>query len=219
MSATLKVQSYHSTSRGGLYGYALKVSVTEAVDISPAIFVFRRELSGDYTFVCVADPVDLEEVPVSSAELSDEVPNMRTDSVTLYFRSALDREETETAIHESITGLVQAVTAMGQVALKEWRIVGDPYVSLSELPVGAAVTAVVEGISDRVDELDTAVDTVSERVSNVGAVVGEINAALVDKLGTSDFAALSTGRPATVEQLKDVVVAILKILKGVDQDA
>ena len=45
MPATLKVQVYHSTGRN-LQGYTLKIRVTEAEEMSPAVFVFQRPRPG-----------------------------------------------------------------------------------------------------------------------------------------------------------------------------
>lgn len=141
MPATLKVQVYHSTGRN-LQGYTLKIKVTEAEEMSPAVFVFQRPKTkpdgtrGPDRFVCVADAVDMEEVPELGPDFLDEMPYYRTSEVELVFRNPLDRDCTENDIKGDITALVQSLDAMSNVALKEWRIVGDPYSGMSQYPDG-----------------------------------------------------------------------------------
>ena len=141
MAATLKVQVYQSTGRH-LQGYTLKIRVTEAEEMSPAVFIFQRlKPNPDGTrdadrFVCVADAVDMEEVPELGPDFLNEMPYYRTDTVELVFRNAIDRDSTETDIKNDITALVQSLDAMSNVALKEWRIVGDPYSGMSQYPEG-----------------------------------------------------------------------------------
>lgn len=141
MPATLKVQVYHSTGRN-LQGYTLKIRVTDAEEMSPAVFVFQRPKTkpdgtrGPDRFVCVADAVDMEEVPERGPDFLDEMPYYRTAEVELVFRNPLDRDGTENDIKGDITALVQSLDAMSNVALKEWRIVGDPYSGMSQYPEG-----------------------------------------------------------------------------------
>jgi len=145
MPATLKVQTHRSTERHRhrpRQSYALKVKAVEAEEMSTAVFIFQRtKPSPDGTrepdkFICVADPVDMEEVPELDPDLADEMPYYRTAEVELVFRNPLDRDGTENDIKEDITALVQSLDAMSNVALKEWRIVGDPYSGMSQYPEG-----------------------------------------------------------------------------------
>jgi len=60
-------------------------------------------------FQCVADPVDLEEFPVSAPDLANEMPYYRVSEITIRFRCLQDLEDVRTGIDEDLTGLVRAL--------------------------------------------------------------------------------------------------------------
>ena len=144
MPATLKVQTHRSTDRPR-QSYALKVKAVEAEEMSPAIFIFQRpKTSPDGTrepdkFICVADAVDMEEVPELNPDLSDEMPYYRVDTVELVFRNLIDLDNTESDIKQDIADLVQSIAVMANMEMKEWTIVGGPYsgASVVETPNGS----------------------------------------------------------------------------------
>ena len=147
MAATLKVQTHRSTERHRpRQSYALKVKAVEADGMSPAIFIFQRpKTSPDGTrepdkFICVADPVDMEEVPELDPELADEMPYYRTSEVELVFSNLATLAETEAGIKQDIDTLVRSITAMTNMEMKEWTIIGGPH-------SGADVTETIQDAS------------------------------------------------------------------------
>lgn len=132
MPATLKVQTHRSTDRPR-QSYVLKVKVAEAEGMSTAVFIFQRTKTkpdgtrGPDRFVCVADPVDMEEVPELNPDLADEMPYYRTSEVELVFRNLATLAETEAGIKQDIDALVQSIAAMADMEMKEWTIIGGPY--------------------------------------------------------------------------------------------
>ena len=120
MSAALTVQYDRSPNQPGLFGYSLKVTVTNAVDMPAEIFMFQRGAAPAPTagepprdkFICVADPVDLHETPALAPDLDNEIPYYRLATVTLGFRSADDREELVTLLEGDINGLVTSLRLM-----------------------------------------------------------------------------------------------------------
>ena len=120
MSATLAVTYARSPNLTTLFGYAVRVSVTNATGMPAEIFVFQRGAApapgaGEQpqdVFKCVADPLDLEEIPVDAPDLLNEIPYYRKSEVTLGFRNADDRQSTIDDIASDIDGLVRAINAM-----------------------------------------------------------------------------------------------------------
>lgn len=125
MSAALTVQYHRSTLRKSLFGYALRVMVTDAVDMPAEVFIYQRGAApapspGDVAtdqFVCIADPVDLEEVPALVPDLANEMPYYRTSEVTLSFRNLDELQDTETDIAADLALLVRSVNAMADFTL------------------------------------------------------------------------------------------------------
>lgn len=127
MSASLTIQYHQSVEHKSLFSYALKVVVTNAVDMPTEVFVFRRgaapapsagETVQD-SFVCIADPVDLEEVPANVPDLANEMPYYRLNEVTLAFRSLEELNETKELIAADLNLLVTSVQAMASFTLTE----------------------------------------------------------------------------------------------------
>ena len=71
MAISIKVRYSRNENQGALFSYDLKVEVLEATDMPEEIFVFQRRTSAPLdagsdptdSFVCLADPVDLQEFP------------------------------------------------------------------------------------------------------------------------------------------------------------
>lgn len=75
--------------------HRLKLQVVSAEGCSPNVFVYRRATKGAPMedgslrdeFVCVADELDEDEIPVGEPDMARNVPYYRTDSVELLFRN------------------------------------------------------------------------------------------------------------------------------------
>ena len=120
MAASLTVAYDYSCPRQTLFGYALRVRVTAASGMSGAIFIFQRGAAPapaqgetvEDMFICIADPVDLHEIPESAPALDQEIPYYRLAEVTLAFRSIEERAATKATIEEDIRLLVRSVNLM-----------------------------------------------------------------------------------------------------------
>ena len=127
MSASITATYDYSPSDKPYFGYALKVTVTAASGLPPEIFVYQRgaapaPIAGAEvtdTFICIADPLDLEEIPVGTPDLKAEIPYYRTTTVTLYTRDADTRAELARDIKSDIAGLVDALNNMVTVETTE----------------------------------------------------------------------------------------------------
>lgn len=75
--------------------HRLKLQVVSVEGCSPNVFVYRRATKGAPMedgspcdeFVCVADELDEDEIPVGEPDMERNVPYYRTDSVELLFRN------------------------------------------------------------------------------------------------------------------------------------
>lgn len=89
----LKVRFSQTSERRGVFAHVLKVEVVEAKDMPSKIFVYHQAPTGAdgntcAEFVHIATPVDFQEIPEDAA--TEKVPWYRTDSCTLWLRSADD---------------------------------------------------------------------------------------------------------------------------------
>jgi hypothetical protein len=112
ISITVKYYQTEITEPKQLQSYDLRVEVTAATEMPEEIFVMQVAAfnSPDRdVFVCIADPVDLEEYPTEDTVGEDEVPYYRVNDITLRFRSLTELEETKTLIGQDIQGLVDAL--------------------------------------------------------------------------------------------------------------
>lgn len=133
MSYSLNVSYKLSSSDQKYYGFALTATVTAATGLPAEIFMFQRgaapaPAAGEQPrdqFVGVADPVDLEQLPPSAPDLANEIPYYREAEVTLYFRSADERQETLADIKADIAGLIESLTAMDTVSVTETETYGS----------------------------------------------------------------------------------------------
>jgi hypothetical protein len=129
MSVGITVKYYRSNIVEPLQSYDLRVYVDSATDMPKEIFVFQQGLAPAYEgggpatdrFICLADPVDLEEWPVGAPALDAEIPYFRTREVTLRFRSMQELEDTRILIDEDIQRLVNALKAAANLPLVETK--------------------------------------------------------------------------------------------------
>lgn len=88
----------------------LRMKAVKAEGCSPYVFVYRRATAGAPMedgsprdeFVCVADELDEDEIPVDEPDMERNVPYYRTDAVELLFRSADQMHETAASILGSL---------------------------------------------------------------------------------------------------------------------
>ena len=101
----------------------LRATVLSAVDMPSKIFVTQSAASpnGADQFICLADPVDLEEFPEDAPDMDAEIPYYRVNTITLAFRSVDDLLETKTMLKADIEKLVASVNAA--VNLREDEVV------------------------------------------------------------------------------------------------
>jgi len=127
MAISLTVKYYRTKIEKQLQSYDLRVVVDAAVDMSEEIFVFQRGAAPAPTvgakltdnFICIADPVDLEDYPVNAPNLEAEIPYYRLKEVTLRFRSMEILEEVKDYIAADLQELVDSLTAAANVTLME----------------------------------------------------------------------------------------------------
>ena len=122
MAISITVRYYKSEIVPPMQAYDLKAEVTAATDMPKEIFVFQRPPSNnpeDDAFVCIADPVDLEEFPVNTPDLLNEMPYYRKATVELKFRDMTTLDETLELIKKDIEALLVALKASASVPLYE----------------------------------------------------------------------------------------------------
>ena len=86
--------------------HRLNLKVVSADGCSPNVFVYQRATKGAPMedgsprdeFVCVADELDEDEIPVNEPDMARNVPYYRVDSVELLFRNADTMYETARAL-------------------------------------------------------------------------------------------------------------------------
>lgn len=93
--------------------HRLKLHVTGADGCSPNVFVYQRATIGAPMedgsprdeFVCVADELDEDEIPVNEPDMARNVPYYRVDTVELLFRNPDLMYESARALLSSLRGL------------------------------------------------------------------------------------------------------------------
>lgn len=102
----------------GAFDYALDVHVEQADGVSPKIFVYHQlpatvdgALSSEFDHV--ASPADMHEIPEDAA--SDTVPWYRTNSCTIWCRSAEDFEQAKQLFVDDIQLLQKNLTALSNM--------------------------------------------------------------------------------------------------------
>lgn len=117
----LKTTYKQTTTKDGLYAYALKVTVES--DDDPHVFVFQRsmptmnpfggtDLEFDDDFVNVATPVDMYDIPVDRPDPCHGMPYYRSSSVDLWFRNLEDLEQAKKDIDEDLDSLSKLYNKM-----------------------------------------------------------------------------------------------------------
>ena len=115
--ASLTAEYYASPLNKPFQAYQLRVVVTEASGLDREVFMFQRGAAKPPTssesitdnFVCVCDPVDLDEVPVGAPDLLNEMPYYRFSEVTLAFRSVAELMETKQDIEVDLADLIRSI--------------------------------------------------------------------------------------------------------------
>ena len=118
--ASLSVEYHTSPTTTPLQAYTLRIVVTDAVDMDKEVFMFQRGAGKPPTsdediqdsFVCIADPVDMDEVPKGAPDLANEMPYYRLSEVTLSFRSITELVETKQDIVNDLKDLIRALNQM-----------------------------------------------------------------------------------------------------------
>ena len=120
MAASITIKYYRSEPTPLLQSYDLKAVVEAATDMPKEIFVFQRGVApatpdailppGD-RFICIADPVDLEEFPTNTPAINAEMPYYRLSEVTVRFRSLTELVYTRQLMDEDVQRLVNALKA------------------------------------------------------------------------------------------------------------
>lgn len=129
MAASIDIRYYVTQKQHDLYCYALRVVATAATDMPEEIFVYQRNVAPAMAantqptdqFVCLADPVDFEEIPLSSPDLAAEMPYYRVAEVTLLFRDMTTLAETKGLIDSDIQLLVDSINAVATMDIMETK--------------------------------------------------------------------------------------------------
>lgn len=113
--------------------YDMQVTASDAVDMPNEVFVIQKRVAPAITvgeaaqdeFTSVADPLDIEEYPVSPT-VSPEIPFYRVSMIALRFRSYSLMQETKALIISDVNGLVYAINqALVQPVTEEVVINGS----------------------------------------------------------------------------------------------
>lgn len=115
--ASLTAEYYTGPLDTPLQSYRLRVIVTNADGLDREVFMFQRVAARPPTsdesitdnFVCVCDPVDLDEVPIGAPDLLNEMPYYRLNEVTLSFRSSDELLATKSDIETDLADLIRAI--------------------------------------------------------------------------------------------------------------
>lgn len=92
---TVKYSTTLPDRHPAVYAYALTAEVTHASGYPDHLFVFQRSPENDEgdavdTFVQIASPLEVEEVPEDAPDPGNGMPYYRAKSVTLWFRTIED---------------------------------------------------------------------------------------------------------------------------------
>jgi hypothetical protein len=107
-----------------IYAYSLKVEIIKAIGYPSHLFVFQRSPSnneGDSvdTFIQIASPLEVDEVPENAPDLQNNMPYYRADNVVLWFRNMEDLELGKTKIKNDLQTLVLTYKVLNGQADKE----------------------------------------------------------------------------------------------------
>lgn len=143
---TIKLDTAISSTKDGLYAYALQIDVvpantgdstdsTDSMDLpDPAwdgkVFVFRRSVPTmnpygrthrwvDDEFFNVATPVDMYDIPPDEPDPAHGMPYYRDSKVTLWFRNLEDAIRAKKAIQEDVDSLARLWDNMSNIPDRE----------------------------------------------------------------------------------------------------
>lgn len=92
---TLTLDITYTPRSGKIRMHRLKMTVTKAEGCSPNVFVYQRSVKGAPMedgsprdeFICVADELDEDEIPVNEPDIERHIPYYRVSEVELLFRN------------------------------------------------------------------------------------------------------------------------------------
>lgn len=110
----------------------LRVEVTEAVDIDPNIFVYKRDMGTPYvpddpvddTFQSVASAADMAEYPVGAPDPDVAFPFFRQTWVELDFRSTLEADRFWATLVAEAAVLLHSLNKLEQLQVAETVQIG-----------------------------------------------------------------------------------------------
>jgi len=112
----LKTTYRQTSTKDGLYAYALHIEVES--DEDPNVFVLQRSTPTmnpygrtdcvfDDTFINVATPVDMYDIPAGAPDTCNGMPYYRSSSIDLWFRNMEDMERAKSDIDEDLASLAR----------------------------------------------------------------------------------------------------------------
>ena len=119
MAVSVEVRYHYPEIQGNLQSYDLRVEVIQATEMPVEIFVIQAGVAPARTdgaeatdsFICLADPGDIEEFPVNAPDLANDMPYYRVSDVTMRFRDMETLTETQTFLAQDIQKLVDSLKA------------------------------------------------------------------------------------------------------------
>lgn len=114
----IAVEYKQTSTKDGLYAYALHVSASSPEGYDSHVFVYQRQpprmdpfgkFGGvrDDVFVNVATPVDMADIPCDQPDIEHGMPYYRSSTVDLWFRNLEDTERAKREIDRDIGDLVR----------------------------------------------------------------------------------------------------------------
>jgi len=127
MAISITVRYDRSEPLPQLQSYDLHVVVESATEMPKEIFIFQQGVAPAYAknepptdrFICLADPVDLEEVPIGAPDIPNEMPYFRLSEVLLRFRSYSELEDTRNLLGQDIQRLVNSLKAAASLPVTD----------------------------------------------------------------------------------------------------
>ena len=121
---TVEYSTTASEEYDPIYAYSLKVEILEASGISDHLFVFQRSPDnneGDSvdTFIQIAAPLEIEEVPENAPDPQHGMPYYRAKEVTLWFRTLEDLKLAKNKIRDDLETLVRTYEVLNNDIYKK----------------------------------------------------------------------------------------------------
>lgn len=131
MSATLQVRYLTQKSTEPRYSYEFTAIAEEPEEMSEKIFIFQAKVPSINDpsdileqFVCIATPVDLDEMPEDAPDLANNKPFYRKNSVTLRFKSAIEMDDAKQIMHYDIAKLVKSMAVADNIIAEDVVVYG-----------------------------------------------------------------------------------------------